>query len=144
MPLVIARLSVAHAVDRYVCASAVLAHAIAAGLSRRAALELAIAAAELVSNAVRHGGGGVLEVREVVAPRGIELVCRDRGPGISDPDAALIDGWSRGRMLGPDDPRVHGLGTGLGTVRRAVDELVVESSGRGTTITARKRIDTRR
>jgi serine/threonine-protein kinase RsbT len=135
----IARLSATDPVDRFACASAVLSLAERTGLSRRAALELSMAAAELASNAIRHAGGGVLEVLHVTAPRAaIEIVCRDEGPGITDPERALIDGYSRGRMLGPDDPRSAGLGTGLGSVRRAVDELHVATGPAGTTITARK------
>lgn len=127
--------------DRYVCATAALAFAIRAGLAREAAVQVSIAAAELASNAVRHAGGGVLELATVEVPApAVELVCRDRGPGIADVRAALRDGHSRGRDLGPDDVRRDGLGSGLGAVARAMDELSIESSERGTIVRARKLI----
>jgi len=100
-----------------------------------------MAAAELASNAVRHAKGGVLELALVEMPApAIELICRDRGPGIADVQAALRDGYSRGRDLGPDDLRRDGLGSGLGAVARAMDELSIESSERGTIVRARKLI----
>ncbi|AKF07918.1 ATP-binding protein [Sandaracinus amylolyticus] len=112
--------------DRLVASIVVRAFAGSLGFPPRACLELAIAAAELASNAVRHGGGGVLEVRVLRdgARVGVELACSDEGQGIPDPDAAVRDGWSRGRALGPDDPWHEGLGRGLGAVSRAVDELM--------------------
>src|ERR687887_510127 len=60
---------------------------------------------------------------------GLEVVARDDGPGISDVDAALRDGYaSRG-----------GLGLGLPGARRLMDEFdVVSRRGEGTTVTMRK------
>lgn len=125
--------------DRFACASAALAFATRLGLARELAVQVSIAAAELASNAVRHGGGGVLALTRVETPRSaLELSCRDAGPGIADVAAALRDGHSRGRDLAPDDGRRDGLGTGLGAVARAMDELTVESGPRGTVIIARK------
>ncbi|WP_236604554.1 ATP-binding protein [Sandaracinus amylolyticus] len=119
--------------DRLVASIVVRAFARSLGFPPRACLELAIAAAELASNAVRHGGGGVLDVRVLRhdARLGLELECSDEGTGIADPDAAVRDGWSRGRTLGPDDPWHEGLGRGLGAVARAVDELVFAPAREG-------------
>jgi serine/threonine-protein kinase RsbT len=81
-----------------------------------ACVEMALVASELASNAVRHGGGGWLLAR--VVPGGIQIICQDRGPGIDDPSAALVDGWSEGRRVTAEAPARGGLGTGLGTARR--------------------------
>lgn len=131
--------------DRYVCGSEALRFALGAGFSRAHASQVSLAAAELASNAVRHAGGGVIEVSMRREPRAmLELVCRDRGPGIADVGASLRDGHSRGRDLEPDDVRRDGLGTGLGAVARAMDELTIESDATGTVITALKWLPTGR
>jgi serine/threonine-protein kinase RsbT len=126
--------------DRFACAALVRRCAEDAGFDRAEARALALCAAELASNAVRHGGGGTLTATVLGGERrGLELTCRDAGPGVPDPAAAVVDGWSRGRALLPDDPRFGGLGTGLGAVRRMTDELVIATvPGGGALIRARK------
>lgn len=126
--------------DRFGCAVLARAFARRAGLSVRGGEELALAVSELASNVARHAFDGTLELRRCESPRPmVEVVCRDRGPGIADAHAAREDGFSGGRYLAPDAPRAQGLGLGLGAVGRLVDELIIDSSpGVGTTIIARK------
>ncbi len=127
------------ATDRYLCAVVARRISMKAGFDARAAAEIAICASELASNAVRHARGGVLEVSVVETPRrGIELRCRDFGAGIPNVEAALEDGWSRGRKLQPDESRREGLGSGLGTIRRLMSELAVEPGEGGTVVVARR------
>jgi serine/threonine-protein kinase RsbT len=112
-------------------------------LSKEGAGQVALAVAELVSNVARHGGGrGRLVLRALEQPRpGVEVVVCDNGPGIANPELALQDGWSRGGQRTPDSPR-DGLGTGLGAVRRAMDELRIDPRFEGgTRVTARKFLD---
>ena len=112
------------------------------GLSKRAAWECGTSVAELVSNAIRHGGGGELELRIVVSPRrAIEIVVRDHGPGLVDAEMAVRDGWSQGRWLVAGEPRREGegLGSGLGAVMRLMSETIFETTpGGGTTVISRK------
>jgi serine/threonine-protein kinase RsbT len=90
-----------------------------------------------VSNAIKHGGGGVMDLG--LCDDGIELCVVDAGPGIPDIAQALRDGWSRGRDLMPCDSRREGLGKGLGTVARLMDEIEIRSTlGAGTSVRARK------
>jgi serine/threonine-protein kinase RsbT len=129
--------------DRYVCASAAKRIALSCGFTSVEASQIAVCAAELASNAVRHAGGGVLHLRILKdaitgVTIGLELRCEDEGPGLGDVDSALKDGYSCGRFLQPDDTRREGLGMGLGTVRRLMDDLVVEPKIRGTVVTARR------
>lgn len=126
------------------CSAVALRYAREHGLSRAAASQVALAVAELVSNVARHGGGrGVLVLRALDDPRGIEIEVRDHGPGIAELERALEDGWSRGAPLTPDSPR-DGLGAGLGAVQRAMDELSVEVPEEGGTVAiARKYLDPR-
>lgn len=90
----------------------------------------------------RHAIDGDLELRFHHEPSPhVEVICRDRGPGIEDLESVRRDGFSRGRLLLPDSPRGGGLGKGLGAVERLADELRIESEpGVGTTVTVRKRI----
>jgi serine/threonine-protein kinase RsbT len=129
-----------HQNDRTTLAVSAMRIAREAGLTTRACWEVATSVAELVSNATRYAGGGELEIRLVSEPRrALEVVVRDRGPGLPDADKAVMDGWSRGRWLAPDEPRRESLGTGLGAVLRLMSEMKIESTiGVGTTVTARK------
>src|SRR5262245_39701664 len=116
------------------CAVVARRYAVKNGLSHAAAGQVALAVAELVSNVARPGGGqGRLVLRPLEPPhRGVEVVVCDNGPGIDDPELALQDGWSRGGQRTPDSPR-DGLGTGLGAVRRAMDEISIDSMDHGGT-----------
>lgn len=114
--------------ERFVVAREALRVAMAVGFDRRAALEISMAAAELASNAVVHGSGGTIALVALSSPRlGIEIVCSDDGPGFVDANAAIADGYSKGKMLGPEDRRSERLGCGLGAVSRAMDELSIHS-----------------
>lgn len=98
---------------------------------------IATAVSELARNVVRYAtdGRGVVMIREVAAAPdararvGIEIVVSDDGPGISDIDQALSDGYTSGA----------GMGMGLPGTRRLMDEMSIESVvGRGTTVVIRK------
>lgn len=77
--------------------------------------QLALATAELASNLVRHAGGGAITLSPLSAAgrRGIQIESQDHGPGIADVELAMTDGYST----------AGGLGHGLGTVNRLMDEL---------------------
>src|SRR5689334_21887790 len=66
--------------------------------------KLVTAASELARNALEHGKGGhmVIEQVENSIKSGLKLVFEDRGPGISDVDAALRDGYTTGGGMGWD------------------------------------------
>ncbi|MFO0552305.1 MAG: ATP-binding protein [Polyangiaceae bacterium] len=127
--------------DRYVCAAVTRRFAMRAGFDSNAAAELAVCAAELASNAVRHAGGGELELTLLEEPRGVELRCVDAGPGIADVEAALADGWSRGHVIDAEHPQHDGLGSGLGAIRRLSHALDIRSSPRGTTVIVRRLLE---
>jgi serine/threonine-protein kinase RsbT len=83
-----------------------------------AALELAhlvTATAEVAGNAWRHGGGGRVELEPVEEHSRVGVAVRvvDDGPGITDVEAAMRDGWSS----------VGSLGVGLPGARRLMDEF---------------------
>lgn len=97
------------------------------GLSHAATDELVTAVSELARNIVVHAGSGEIELRAVTEPGLSEIVAvaRDQGPGISDLTRALQDGYST----------AGGLGLGLPSVERIVDELVITTTpGKGTTV----------
>ena len=102
-----------------------------AGLHESAVEALATAVTEVARNIVVHAVGG--EVRIAIARdggrSGLIVVATDDGPGIADPERALRDNYSTG----------SGLGLGLSSAKRLVDEFEVSSAiGRGTTVTLRK------
>jgi serine/threonine-protein kinase RsbT len=90
--------------------------------------KLVTAASELARNALDHGKGGELtiEVLSFGAKSGLRLTFQDRGPGISDIERALTDGFTTG----------SGMGLGLGGSKRLVNEFSIESEvGKGTKVT---------
>lgn len=85
------------------------------------------AASELARNTLDYGGGGTvkLETLQEGRRRGLRLTFEDRGPGISDIELALKDGFTTG----------SGLGMGLGGAKRLASEFEIQSVvGEGTRI----------
>jgi serine/threonine-protein kinase RsbT len=101
------------------------------GFSRTDATLIATAISEVGRNILVHAGSGeiVLNTLHDDGRSGLEVVARDSGPGISNVDAALRDGYaSRG-----------GLGLGLPGARRLMDEFDITSRlGEGTVVTMKK------
>lgn len=139
-PRTLATVACADLRDRFFVSTEAFRVAEMLGFPRKASLEIAMCASELASNAVRHGGGGSMDLIALPQPNaGLELACSDEGPGFADFDAALQDGYSKGRLLGPDDRRLEGLGVGLGAVRRMMHELLIDPRpGKGSTVRARR------
>lgn len=98
------------------------------GLSVLDLTKVVTAASELARNAVIHGGGGemLLEVVQRAGRDGLRATFRDRGPGISEIDLAMKDGYTSG----------GGMGIGLPGAKRLVNEFDLASSpGEGTSVT---------
>src|SRR5436189_398925 len=89
--------------------------AVAAGFSLVDQTKLVTAASELARNMVIYGGGGTLDLATLNngVRHGVRLTFEDQGPGISDIQQALRDGFTTG----------GGLGLGLGGARRLVNEF---------------------
>src|SRR3954469_8215347 len=66
--------------------------ALASGLGRTEAVQLATAVSEIAGNQIRHARGGTVTL--AASPRGVTIVAADDGPGIADVGLALTDGWS--------------------------------------------------
>jgi serine/threonine-protein kinase RsbT len=88
------------------------------------------AISELARNAVVHGRGGSITIKIVKnEKKGIEIICRDEGPGIVNLELALQGGYST----------VGGLGIGLSGAKRLMDEFqIISSASKGTTVIIRK------
>jgi anti-sigma regulatory factor (Ser/Thr protein kinase) len=101
------------------------------GFAGDAIAVVAAAATELTRNQLVHARGGRFAVRPIerCGVHGLELVAADRGPGLADPTHA-IDG-----LISTSG----GLGSGLASVRRMMDEVDFDIRlGAGTCIWARK------
>jgi len=93
--------------------------------------QVALAATELATNLIKHGGGGQLLVN--ADDKRMDLLALDRGAGMADIEACLADGYSTAGTRG----------NGLGAVRRLAHEFeVVSWPGRGTAILAAISCDT--
>ena len=90
------------------------------------------AISELARNIVVYADHGAVTLREVAnadGRKGIEIKFDDEGPGISDIENAMTQGFTSGK----------GLGAGLPGSQRLMDEFSIESTpGQGTHITVRK------
>lgn len=92
---------------------------------------LAAAISEVARNIVDHAKEGEMVMSEVEGRgrRGLQIVARDRGPGIADVAQAMQYGYSTRR----------GLGVGLPGAKWLMDEFdIVSAVGRGTTVTMTK------
>jgi serine/threonine-protein kinase RsbT len=90
--------------------------------------KLITAASELVRNMLNYAKGGKIRIEIVSRGRdnGIRLTFVDTGPGISNIELAMKDGWSTGKSLG----------LGLPGARRLVNEFNIQTeTGKGTTVT---------
>jgi serine/threonine-protein kinase RsbT len=102
-----------------------------AGLSECAIEAVVTATSEIAHNVVIHARTGELYFGSVERNhgRGVLIVVRDEGPGIPDREQALQDGYSTG----------IGLGLGLSSAKRLMDEFeLVSAAGAGTTVTMKK------
>jgi serine/threonine-protein kinase RsbT len=112
--------------DRLWASGAARRFAAALGLSSDAQARLAVCVSEIASNIAKHATRGRIELTELEPPvSGCRVVAVDDGPGIAAITDALRDGFSEGRWLTPDVPRRErrGLGVGLGTVARLMNEV---------------------
>jgi serine/threonine-protein kinase RsbT len=92
---------------------------------------IATAISEIARNIVVYADRGEisLSVADNGGRRGIVVVARDEGPGISDIERAMRDGYSTGKSLG----------LGLPGARRLMDDFeIVSAVGEGTTVIMRK------
>jgi serine/threonine-protein kinase RsbT len=97
------------------------------GFDPFAGAALTTATSELARNTWVHGGGGTVEVEQLLSggTAGLRLSFRDQGPGIADMESALAGGKSS----------IRSLGLGLSGSRRLVDEFSVRSApGQGTEV----------
>ncbi len=93
--------------------------AVGAGLNDKKVGEIDIVVSEIVSNLVKHGGGGQLLVKVVNEEnkKGIELLSIDNGVGMTDVTRMVADGVST----------KNSLGQGLGAMKRLSDVFQVYS-----------------
>ena len=103
-----------------------------AGLDEVAAGRLALVVTELGNNLVRHAQGGRLLLAGRPGSCEVEVISIDDGPGISDPERCLADGYSTGGTPG----------TGMGAVRRLSQQFELHSAvPDGTIVVSRIRGD---
>lgn len=78
------------------------------------------AISEIARNIIHYAGKGVIEVKEITSESrtGIEVIATDQGPGISNIEDAMRDGFSTS----------NSLGLGLPGVKRMMNEFSIEST----------------
>ena len=93
--------------------------------------KVSIAMYEGEINMVIHADGGTADVN--VYCDKIEIILKDKGPGIADISLAMQEGYS----TAPDNIRSLGFGAGMGlpNMKRYTDDMRIESEvGKGTTV----------
>ena len=104
------------------------------GFGPQEAQAISTAVSELARNILKYAGTGEVAIEEAQSGRrmGIQIIARDRGPGIADVEAAMQDHFSSGGTLG----------LGLPGVKRMMDDFEIDSApGRGTRVVIRKWIE---
>ena len=108
------------------------------GISPETIRRVSVAMYEGEINMVIHAGGGTADV--LVYENFIEIILADEGPGISNLELAMQEGFS----TAPDNVRSLGFGAGMGlpNMKRYSDFMEIDSTvGFGTTITMRVNIN---
>lgn len=120
-------LSITHLCDVHVARREAKDMATVIGLKDRMSEEITIAVSELASNLAKHAIQGTLTLKIIDnnGRAGIQVESLDNGPGISDVERAMTDGFST----------TDGLGCGLGTVNRLMDEFEIISKQNSTSVT---------
>ena len=101
------------------------------GVNPECVRNLAIAMYEAEINMVIHANGGVIDVE--ISPECIHVVLADSGPGISDIQLAMQEGYS----TAGDNVRELGFGAGMGlpNIKKYADDLKITTEiGVGTTV----------
>ncbi|MBE7015558.1 MAG: anti-sigma regulatory factor, partial [Ruminococcaceae bacterium] len=83
-------------------------------------------------NTIVHGGGGECDAE--IDPKYIKLTFCDHGPGITNIDLAMQEGYS----TASDKIREMGFGAGMGlpNIKKYTDDMHIDSEpGKGTTLT---------
>ncbi len=101
--------------DVYIASGAAKGAAQWIGFALEQCEEIGLVVTELGANLLRHATSGKITVSAATGGgrNGIRIESEDGGPGISDVEQAMTDGYSS----------IGGLGLGLGTVNRLMDEL---------------------
>ncbi|MFD3656473.1 SpoIIE family protein phosphatase [Streptomyces sp. NPDC058620] len=90
--------------------------------------QAAVIASELASNLAKHAKDGALYVQPFRLGAGLEILTADRGPGMSELQRCLTDGYTT----------TGTLGAGLGAVSRIATDLIIRTeAGVGTLVSAR-------
>ncbi|MCT4618562.1 MAG: anti-sigma regulatory factor [Marinisporobacter sp.] len=93
------------------------------GIDSKVIKKVAIATYEAEMNIVIHSEGGKITV--FISPENVEIIAKDKGPGIRNIDKAMEEGFSTAsnkvRELG------FGAGMGLPNIKRYSDEFHIES-----------------
>jgi serine/threonine-protein kinase RsbT len=104
--------------------------------------EISVSVSEAATNILKFAGSGEICFTGIEGDRpGLEFQARDGGPGISDPELAVKDDYSEGRLLDENVIRykLRGMGSGLPAIQRLMDELLIACPPEGgTLLTARK------
>lgn len=101
------------------------------GVAPEIVRKVAIAMYEGEINMVIHAEGGMIDV--IISPEEIEMILKDKGPGIKDIELAMQAGYS----TAPDNVRSLGFGAGMGlpNMKKYSDEMKIETKlGEGTTV----------
>jgi serine/threonine-protein kinase RsbT len=106
----------------------VLARSVGFGPVDSEAVVLSIS--ELATNLLRYARSGsiLLDAIEESGRRGVRVESRDAGPGIFDIERALRGGNNTARSLG----------SGIASVRRLMDDFIIDSAPTGTKIVTHK------
>lgn len=97
------------------------------GFSSSEQVLIATAISEAARNIIQYAGKGAILINAVEEGnrQGILIVVRDTGPGISDIEQAMMDGYSSS----------GGLGLGLSGIKRLMSEMeIISEPGKGTTL----------
>lgn len=100
------------------------------GFGRYEAAGIGLATSEIATNAFRYAQNGHVSYGLSDNLKGVEIIVSDTGPGITNLELAMKDGYTTYKE--------KSLGLGLGAAKRAMDEMTITTSERGTTVNLKR------
>ena len=106
------------------------------GFKKTRSHEIGIIVSELGTNIIKYGVEGTIEIYLIIETRGLKIIAKDKGEGISNVAFALKDNYTdSGPVFNKNGERKsESLGVGLAAIKRLSNDIAIYSTDSGSVI----------